>query len=106
MSLLQKYIKKTFSYKLLKTSSNFLSKGDKVAVSYFYWFYKKELNHTISGTCYKVKQHLLKNNLFSFILLCEQNNVHYTQLFFLSSPFIYFIKKRSFKQKKKNIFLW
>jgi len=101
--LLKNYLSKTINYNLLLKYKNIFFNEDVVFLDYFYWFYRTEYKHTIKGFFYK------KKNAFSvntFFLLSYFKTIKVYQIFFINSPFLFFIKKikKKFKIIKKIFF--
>lgn len=101
----QKYLSKTINYKILLKYKNFFSNSDLISLNYFYWFYKTEYNHVIDGIYLKKKNSF---SIKSFFLLSHYKTIKVHQVFFINSPFTFFIKKKKSKwnKNKKKIFFF
>lgn len=101
--LLKDYFSKTLNYNLLNEYKNFFFNEDLLSINYFYWFYKTEYKHVIDGFYYKKKNSFSVN---TFFLLSYFRTVKVYQIYFINSPFLFFIKKisRKFKALKKIFF--
>lgn len=102
-SLLKDYFSKTINYKLLLNYKKFFNNEDLLTINYFYWFYRTEYKHEINGFFYKKKNSFSVN---TFFLLSYFKTIKVYQIFFINSPFLFFIKKirKNFKALKKIFF--
>lgn len=102
-SLIKDYFFKTVNSKLLSGYKKAFANEDLLSINYFYWFYRTEYKHSIDGFYYKKKNSFSVN---TFFLLSYYKTVKVYQIFFINSPFLFFIKKirRKFKALKKIFF--
>jgi hypothetical protein len=101
--LLKQYLGKTINSKLLNIYKNSFSNENLLSLHYFYWFYKTEYKHTVDGIYIKKKTSL---SIKSFFLISYFRSVKVYQVFFINSPFLFFIHrtKNKFKSLKKVFF--
>lgn len=102
-SLLQQYFSKTINHKLLLKYKDAFSNENLLSLNYFYWFYKTEYKHSIDGIYLKKRTSL---SIRSFFLISYFRTVKVYQIFFINSPFLFFIHrtKNKFKAMKKVFF--
>ena len=101
--LIKQYLSKTINYKLLSQYKNSFSNENLLTLHYFYWFYKTEYKHTLDGIYIKKRTGL---SIKSFFLISYFRSVKVFQVFFINSPFLFFINKtkNKFKALKKVFF--
>lgn len=101
--LIKQYFSKTINNKLLSVYKNSFSNENLLSINYFYWFYKTEYKHNVDGIYIKKKTSFSIN---SFFLISYFRNVKVYQVFFINSPFLFFIHKTKnrFKALKKVFF--
>lgn len=96
------YINKTIVGKIIKFSKQTNKKtlkGQTLNINYFYWWYKELYNFRSIGILVKKKRKFFYNTL-SLTLFFIIKNIRVNQIYFNTSPFITFIKKRSITKKK------
>lgn len=102
--LIKQYFSKTINSKLLDKYKNAFSNENLLALNYFYWFYKTEYKHTITGTFLKKKTSF---SIKSFFLISYFRYVKVYQVFFINSPFLFFIHRTKNKLKAfKKVFFF
>jgi hypothetical protein len=101
--LIKQYLSKTVSNKLLSKYKNSFSNENLLSLHYFYWFYKTEYKHIVEGVYVKKKKSFSIN---SFFLISYFKSIKVYQVFFINSPFLFFIHKtkNNFKALKKIFF--
>ena len=101
--LINQYFLKTINYKLLSKYKSSFSNENLLSLNYFYWFYKTEYKHSVDGIYIKKKKSFSIN---SFFLISYFRTVKVYQVFFINSPFLFFIHKtkNKFKALKKVFF--
>jgi len=102
-NLIKQYFSKTINNKLLLKYKNCFSNENLLSLNYFYWFYKTEYKHTVECIYIKKKKSFSVN---SFFLISYFRTVKVYQVFFINSPFLFFIHrtKNKFKALKKVFF--
>lgn len=102
--LLKQYFSKTINYKLLSKYKKAFSNEDLLSLNYFYWFYKTEYKHIVEGIYIKKKKSFSIN---SFFLISYFKTVKVYQVFFINSPFLFFIQRTKNKLKAlKKVFFF
>lgn len=101
--LIKQYFSKTINSKLLFNYKDAFSNENLLSLNYFYWFYKTEYKHTVEGIYIKKKTSL---SIKSFFLISYFKSVKVYQVFFINSPFLFFIHrtKNRLKSLKKVFF--
>lgn len=102
-SLVKQYFSKTINHKLLLNYKNSFYNENSLSLHYFYWFYKTEYKHSINGIFIKKKKSFSLN---SFFLISYFKTIKVYQVYFINSPFLFFIHKtkNKFKALKKIFF--
>lgn len=98
--LIKQYLSKTINYKLLINYKNCFPNETMLNLNYFYWFYKTEYKHIIQGLYFKKKTNISIN---SFFLISYFRTVKVYQIFFINSPFLFFINSIKAKNKLKAV---
>lgn len=100
------YLNRNLLGKLVKYNNNVIKTSNTLSINYFYWWYKEMYNFKTVGICIKKKRKFNFNTL-SFTLFFIIKNIRVNQVYFNTSPFITFIKKRNKINKKiiKSIYI-
>lgn len=102
--LIKQYLSKTINYKILSKYKNAFTNENLLSLHYFYWFYKTEYKHTLDGIYLKKRTSL---SIKSFFLISYFRSVKVYQVFFINSPFLFFIHRTKNKLKSlKKVFFF
>lgn len=102
--LINQYFSKTINSKLLSAYKNAFSNENLLKLNYFYWFYKTEYKHEITGTFLKKKT---SRSIKSFFIISYFTLVKVYQVFFINSPFLFFIHRTKNRHKAlKKVFFF
>jgi hypothetical protein len=98
-SKIYKYLQKNLSNQLSKNCVYFILTERDIKLKYFFWLNNESFFYINKGFCIKVvrKKYYHMNN---FLLYYFLKNMKINQLFFNSSPFIFFLQKAKIKKKK------
>lgn len=98
------YLKKNISNIISKNYRSFIGSKNDIFIKYFFWLNNELLIYKNEGFCIK-KNKKKSFHMDSFILYYYLKNMKINQLFFTSTPFIFFLKRKYSEKKNKKIFL-